>query len=139
MKLNYSPIFVADDDPDDRLIINDAISQKLPETEIREFSNGQLLIEALQKLNALEHPALIIVDLNMPGKDGRTAVSDIKNDPALRLIPVIVCTTSNSLRDKISCYSAGANCFVSKPTTFGEYCQLFSTIVDLWIPIKLAN
>ena len=74
MKLNYSPIFVADDDPDDRLIINDAISQKLPETEIREFSNGQLLIEALQKLNALEHPALIIVDLNMPGKDGRMAV-----------------------------------------------------------------
>jgi CheY-like chemotaxis protein len=139
MKLNFSPIFVVDDDADDRFIINDALSQKLPEIEIREFSNGQHLLDALQGLNALEHPAMIIVDLNMPGKDGRSAVSDIKNDPGLRLIPVIVCTTSTSLGDKISCYSAGANCFVSKPTTFGEYCRLFSTIVDLWLPIKQAN
>ena len=139
MKLNLSPIFVVDDDADDRLIINDALSQKLPETEIREFSNGQHLLDALQELNALEHPSMIIVDLNMPGKDGRSAVSDIKNDPELRLIPVIVCTTSTSLLDKISCYSAGANCFVSKPTTFGEYYMLFSTIVDLWLPFKQAN
>ena len=53
MKLNLSPIFVVDDDADDRLIINDALSQKLPETEIREFSNVQHLIDALQELNAL--------------------------------------------------------------------------------------
>jgi CheY-like chemotaxis protein len=139
MKLNFSPIFVVDDDPDDRLIINNAICQKLPDTEIREFSNGQHLLEALQELNALEHPAMIIVDLNMPGKDGRSAVSDIKNNPALRLIPVIVCTTSTSVRDKLSCYSAGANCFVSKPTTFEEYCRLFSTIVDLWLPYQQEN
>ena len=139
MKLNFSPIFVVDDDPDDRLFINDAISRKLPDTEIRQFSNGQHLLDALQQLNALEHPAMIIVDLNMPGKDGRSAVNDIKNDPALRLIPVIVCTTSNSFRDKLSCYSAGANCFVSKPTTFEDYCQLFSTIVDLWLPYKQEN
>jgi len=134
MKMNLSPIFIADDDPDDLSIISDALLQKLPGNHLREFSNGQDLLNTLHRLSVIEHPALIIVDLNMPGKDGRATVSDIKNHPGLKFIPVIVCTTSSSLKDQISCYSAGANCFVSKPNSFGEFCKLFSSIVDLWIP-----
>jgi CheY-like chemotaxis protein len=139
MTLNLPRIFIADDDPDDLSIISDAILQKMPGNEIRGFSNGQDLINALKTLSVVEHPALIIVDLNMPGKDGRAAVSDIKNHPALRFIPVIVCTSSNSWADKFSCYSAGANCFVSKPNSFKEFCAIFSSIVDLWLPKKQVS
>lgn len=136
MKFQMPSIFIADDDPDDLSIISDAILQKVPGNEIRGFSNGQDLINTLETLSLVEHPSLIIVDLNMPGKDGRAAVRDIKNHPALRFIPVIVCTTSTSWKDKLSCYSAGANCFVSKPNSFGEFCALFASIVDLWLPGK---
>ena len=134
MKMNLSPIFIADDDPDDLSIISDALIQKLPGNPIREFSNGQDLINTLHTLSVIEHPALIMVDLNMPGKNGLATVTDIKNHPGLKFIPLIVCTTSTSLKDQISCYTAGANCFVSKPNSFGEFCQLISSIVDLWIP-----
>ena len=127
-------ILIADDDADDREIIRDAFMTN--ESDHREYifiENGDQLITYLQT-SPESLPALIMLDLNMPGRDGREALKDIKTNEDYRHIPTIVFTTSSSYRDKQMVYSLGANCFITKPDTFNKLVEITSSIVKLWLP-----
>jgi CheY-like chemotaxis protein len=80
-----------------------------------------------------EMPSLILLDLNMPGKDGRESLRDIKNNKRFHHIPTVVFTTSSSYRDKQAVYDLGANCFVTKPDTFNQLTELTASISRLWL------
>ncbi len=128
-------IFIVDDDIDDREIIRDAFMTAPNENHEYSFiENGGKLIDLLQQCAADAMPDLIILDLNMPGKDGREALREIKADAAFRKIPTIVFTTSSSYRDRDVAYHLGANCFVTKPDTFTKLVELANSISRLWLP-----
>ena len=127
-------ILIVDDDMDDREILQDAFSSISDNSHDYVFiENGDKLIEYLQNSDAITFPSLILLDLNMPGKDGREALKEIKTHEDFRTVPVVVFTTSSSQRDKLTSYSLGANCFVTKPDTFNKLAELARAISHLWL------
>jgi len=132
MKINHR-IVIVDDDADDREIIKDAFGSSADGSEFIFLENGDKLMEYLE-VNLVHHlPSLILLDLNMPGKDGRETLKDIKTDKRYHQIPTVVFTTSSSHRDRIMAYDLGANCFVTKPDTFNKLVDLASCISRLWL------
>lgn len=127
-------ILIVDDDADDREIIRDAFMANWQEPEYLFMDNGDKLLDYLD-----EHhengtlPSLILLDLNMPGKDGREALREIKSNQHYHRIPIVVFTTSSSGRDKQTVYDLGANCFVTKPDTFNKLIDLADSIAKLWL------
>ena len=127
-------ILIADDDADDREIIRDAFMSK--QSDHREYvfiENGDQLLTYLHTANG-DLPSLIMLDLNMPGKDGREALKEIKSNTVYRHIPTVVFTTSSSHRDKQMVYDLGANCFITKPDTFNKLVDITESIIKLWLP-----
>ena len=123
-------IFIVDDDADDRESIRDAFMQsKLPQ-EINMLENGDDLLKKLR--TAPDLPSLILLDLNMPGKDGREALKEIKKDSRMHHIPVVVFSTSSLDKDRIISYELGANCFLTKPSSYQEMIYLTDAIIKLW-------
>ena len=128
-------ILIVDDDTDDREIIRDAfMSNHKNHREYVFIENGDKLIEYLQEADRDNFPSLIMLDLNMPGKDGREALRDIKTNERFRPIPTIVFTTSGSQKDKQMAYELGANCFITKPDTFNKLVELTNSIMIIWLP-----
>ncbi|HHT9155745.1 MAG TPA: response regulator, partial [Candidatus Tripitaka sp. YC43] len=89
-------------------------------------------------------PDLILLDLNMPKKDGRAVLTDIKNDEELRSIPVVVLTTSVAEQDILKAYNLHANCYITKPVDLGQFIEVVKNINDFWftvvkLPTKLAK
>lgn len=131
-------ILIVDDDTDDREIIRDAfMSNHKDHREYVFIENGDKLLEYLEESENGNMPALIMLDLNMPGKDGREALKDIKANERFRQIPTIVFTTSGSLKDKQTSYNLGANCFITKPDTFNKLVDLTNSIMHIWLPEAL--
>jgi len=126
-------ILIVDDDTDDREIIRDAFEAALPEQEYVFIENGDKLLEYLTESSEENIPSLIMLDLNMPGKDGRETLKEIKSHHRLQQIPTIVFTTSSSIRDKQIVYNLGANCFITKPDTFNKLVELTTSISKLWL------
>lgn len=127
-------ILIVDDDVDDREIIRDAFMKGNENPEYTFLDNGEALIQYLQANAAQDLPSLIMLDLNMPGKDGREALKEIKSNEVFQQIPTIVFTTSSSHRDRQNVYNLGANCFVTKPDTFNKLVEITSSITRLWLP-----
>src|SRR5215216_5563245 len=128
-------ILIVDDDTDDREIIRDAfMSNHKNHREYVFMENGEKLIEYLESADNDTMPSLIMLDLNMPGKDGREVLQEIKNDIRFRQIPTIVFTTSGSQKDRQTAYDMGANCFITKPDTFNKLVELTSSIMLIWLP-----
>jgi CheY-like chemotaxis protein len=126
-------ILIVDDDADDREIIRDAFRDTDIEKDYVFLQNGDKLMEYLESNIFSRPPSLILLDLNMPGKDGRESLKDIKTDKRYHKIPVVVFTTSSSQRDKEMAYDLGANCFVTKPDTFNKLVELAGCISRLWL------
>lgn len=139
-------ILMADDDDDDFLLTQKALKQsKLLNTLIR-VKDGEELIEYLhQKGKYTEdqncpRPGVILLDLNMPRKDGREALKEIKSDENLRDIPVVVFTTSKAEEDIYKSYQLGVNSFITKPVTFDGLIQVMQTLGRYWFEIvELPN
>lgn len=129
-------ILIVDDDADDREILRDAFQANYDKADYISLENGEALLEYLHKNAANGLPSLIMLDLNMPGKDGREALKEIKSTHSFVRIPIIVFTTSSSQRDKEIAYELGASCFVTKPDTFNKLVELTSCIALLWLPEK---
>lgn len=121
-------ILIVDDDLDDREIIRDAFlkTHKEPQEYVL-IETGDRLMEYLE-VAGQELPAIIMLDLNMPGKDGREALKDIKSNDRFCHIPIIVFTTSGSNKDREASYKLGANCFISKPDTFHKMVEVTNSI-----------
>lgn len=128
-------ILIVDDDMDDREIIRDAfMSNHKDHREYVFIETGDRLLEYLDEAENGELPALIMLDLNMPGKDGRETLKEIKASEIFQRIPTIVFTTSGSQKDKETAYSLGANCFITKPDTFNKLLELTNCIMQIWLP-----
>lgn len=131
-------ILMADDDDDDRLLAQDALFESHVPSDLRFVRNGEELLDYLfhrghyaQGADA-PRPGLILLDLNMPLKDGREALREIKSDPDLRRIPVVVLTTSQADTDVGAIYELGANSFISKPFQFETFVTVMKVLGQYW-------
>jgi len=134
-------ILMADDDADDRLLAKDALDECGPPIDLRFVENGEELLDYLLRRGnhaSAEHaprPNLILLDLNMPRKDGREALQEIKHHPELRRIPVVMFTTSSADIDIDRIYDLGANSFITKPVTFEELVKVMRSLGDYWFQV----
>lgn len=137
-KEHRAVILLAEDDPDDILLTREALSECGNENILKTVRNGEELLDYLRRRNAFKdskkspRPGLIFLDLNMPKKDGREALKEIKSDPELREIPIVVLTTSQQQEDIINSYKLGVNSFISKPVSFEELVETMRTVHQYW-------
>ena len=135
-------ILMADDDEDDRLMAKEAFEENKLFNMLQFVKDGEELMRYLLKEGEFNTdnaptPGLILLDLNMPKKDGRTALSEIKNNPILKRIPVVVLTTSSSDEDIVKSYDLGVSSFISKPVTFDSLVDVIKTITNYWFGIVI--
>ena len=134
-------ILLADDDPDDRMLTERALKKSRLANTIEMVEDGEELMDYLHRRGRYEDPSasprpgLILLDLNMPRKDGREALQEIKSDPALRRIPVVVLTTSEAEQDILQSYDLGVNAFVTKPVTFDQLAEVLGLLGEFWFEI----
>ena len=134
-------ILVADDDPDDRMLAQEALAESRLANDLRFVEDGEELLEYLHRRGRYSDPAssprpgLILLDLNMPRKDGREALREIKADPCFRQIPIVVLTTSKAEEDIYRTYDLGVNSFVTKPVTFEGLVSVMKTLGRYWFEI----
>ena len=134
-------ILMADDDEDDRLMAKEALEEARICNEMRFVEDGVELLDYLKRRGQYADPekspcpGLILLDLNMPRMDGREALKEIKSDPELRRIPVVVLTTSKEEEDIIRTYDLGVNSFITKPVTFEGLVQVMKTLAEYWLEI----
>ena len=143
---NHLCILLADDDPDDRMLTQRALKKSRLVNELQMVEDGEELMRYLRREGeysdpeAAPWPGLILLDLNMPRKDGREALKEIKSDAKLRRIPVIVLTTSEAELDILRSYDLGVNAFVTKPVTFDGLATAIQRLGQFWFEIvKLPN
>ncbi|HEX8362241.1 MAG TPA: response regulator [Longimicrobium sp.] len=140
-KTNSVVILMADDDEDDRLLARDALEESRLANSLRFVTDGVELMDYLRREGRYADPAssprpgVILLDLNMPRKDGREALQEIKADPELRRIPVVVMTTSQAEEDIVRSYDLGASSFITKPITFEGLVRVMRGLGTYWIEI----
>jgi CheY-like chemotaxis protein len=131
-------ILLAEDDPDDRMLTRRAIVESRVETTFATVKNGEELMTYLHREGPHQNaprPDLILLDLNMPRKDGREALRDIKSDAELRRIPVVVLTTSEAEQDILQSYDLGVNAFVTKPVSFDALSDAMQSLGEFWFDL----
>jgi CheY-like chemotaxis protein len=134
-------ILIADDDPEDRMLVEDAFIESRLANDLRFVEDGEQLMDYLCRRGRYTdptnapRPGVILLDLNMPRKDGREALREIKADPKLRQIPIVVLTTSRAEEDVFRSYDLGVNSFVTKPVTFAAMVELMRTLGKYWFEI----
>lgn len=139
-------IVLVDDDPEDRMLIREALAEAMVTNPLAEVEDGDELLRYLTRPapGGPDPGGLILLDLNLPGKDGLQVLRELKQHPLLRRIPVVVLTTSTATEDVEESYALGASSFISKPTAFGELVRLMRTLGDYWfaavrLPAEVAS
>ena len=131
-------ILLVEDEPGDVRLTVEALRNARVRNRIHTVEDG---VEALAFLHrrppyaAAPRPDLILLDLNLPRKDGREVLAEIKADPALRTIPVVVLSTSRARDDVLRSYDLHANCFISKPMDLNEFNAVVKSIEDFWLTV----
>ena len=131
-------ILMAEDDPDDRMLTREALTESRLANDLRFVEDGEELMDYLHRRGRYVDPAtspkpgIILLDLNMPRKDGREALAEIKADASLRRIPVVVLTTSKLDEDVLRSYDLGANSYITKPVTFDSLVHVVRTLGQYW-------
>ncbi len=134
-------ILMADDDDEDRLLTKDALEEARLVNDLRFVVDGEELMDYLLRRGKFAPPAdaplpgLILLDLNMPRKDGREALAEIKSNSTLRHIPVVVLTTSKAEEDIVRTYDLGVNSFVVKPVTFHGLVDAMRALAKYWFEL----
>jgi CheY-like chemotaxis protein len=134
-------ILMADDDADDRRLTKEALEESRLVNDLRFVENGEELMDYLKGAGKFTdssdrpRPGLILLDLNMPRKDGRSALKELKSDPELRQIPVVVLTTSKADEDVFRSYDLGVNSYIVKPVTFEALVDILQTLEKYWFEI----
>lgn len=143
MKKKGTPVVIvlAEDDEDDCLLIKEALAESRILNELHWVRDGEELMDYLKREKQYRHPqkapvpGIILLDLNMPRKDGREALMEIKSDPELKRIPVVVLTTSQSEEDILKSYDLGVNSFIRKPEGFADFVNVIRTLGRYWFEI----
>jgi CheY-like chemotaxis protein len=128
-------ILMADDDEDDRDLARDALEGTRLGERMEFVIDGQELIDYLRHdgpYSQAPRPSIILLDLNMPRKDGREALAELKADETLRQIPVVILTTSSDEVDVQSAYDLGASSYITKPVTHGKLIDVMQTVARYW-------
>lgn len=136
-------ILLAEDDPDDRLLTRRALGESPMPATMTSVEDGAELLRYLRhegeyRDNGEETaawPDLILLDLNMPGMDGREALREIKTDAELRRLPVVVLTTSEAERDILESYDLGVNAFITKPVNFDDLADAMQALGAFWFDL----
>lgn len=134
-------ILIAEDDPEDRMLTQDALDESRIANRFHFVEDGEELMDFLYNRKGyadseeFPRPALILLDLNMPRKDGREALQEIKDHPRLRRIPVVVLTTSKAEEDIMRTYNLGVNSFITKPVTYEGLVEVMNTLSKYWFEI----
>lgn len=133
-------ILMADDDPDDCLLFKEAINASGLPHQLHTFPDGEALLEYLDGLfqdggSSSPRPDLILLDLNMPRKDGRETLRVLKGDPRLQRIPIVVLTTSTAESDITLAYEVGASSYIAKPATFQGWIKLATALSGYWFQL----
>jgi CheY-like chemotaxis protein len=139
-------ILLVDDDEEDLLMTQEALQESRLGNDLRTAHDGEELMDYLLRRgqylepSSAPKPGLILLDLNMPKKDGREALAEIKADPQLRNIPVIVLTTSKAEEDIFRTYDLGVSSFITKPVTFAGLVEAMKVLTQYWLEIvELPN
>jgi CheY-like chemotaxis protein len=132
---------MADDDLEDQMLVRNAWEKCRLYNDLRFVDDGEQLMDYLHRRDAYADPSdsprpgVILLDLNMPRKDGYEALEEIKSDPDLRRIPVVVLTSSRAEEDIIRSYNLGVSGFIAKPVTFGGLVEAFKALGRYWFEI----
>ncbi len=136
-------ILLADDDPDDRLMTQEALAESRLLNKLDMVEDGEQLMDYLRRKGKYSDladtplPGLVLLDLNMPRKDGREALKETKADPELRRVPIVVLTTSQAEEDIFKTYDLGVNSFITKPVVFESFVELMLHLGRYWFEIVL--
>lgn len=129
-------ILLVEDNPGDVLLEQEALRELTVPIRVHLAADGAEAMAFLHRqglFDSAPHPDLILLDLNLPETSGMAVIQQIKNDPNLRQIPVVVCTSSTDRADIAQSYKLGANCFVTKPDSFDGYVGLMKAIEAFWL------
>lgn len=129
-------ILIAEDDADDRFLLKAAFKQNDAPDKLIFVENGVELFDFLytcMKSESSHLPSFILLDLNMPKKDGREVIKEIKSLPTLKNIPIIVFSTANSQLEIQRCYDLGANSYITKPNSFEQLVRTVSSLRQYWL------
>ena len=141
--LNFSDsrpveILLVEDSPSDAALTREALEKGKIANNLNCVGDG---VEALEYLNRqgkfanAKRPDLIMLDLNMPRKDGKEVLKELKSDPSLKTIPVIVLTTSHAEQDVLQSYQLNANCYITKPVDFKSFIEVVKSIEQFWLSV----
>lgn len=131
-------ILLVEDNPGDVDLTIEALREARVHNELHVVSDGVEAIAYLRRQGAhagARLPDLILLDLNLPKKDGREVLAEIKSDPDLKHIPVVVLTSSDSERDVLQSYRVHANCYLKKPTDLERFLEVVQSIEDFWLVV----
>lgn len=131
-------ILLVEDSPSDTELTIEALQASDIPSSLSHVEDGVEAMEFLRRENSYQgapRPDLILLDLNLPRKDGRELLSELKSDPDLRTIPVVVLTTSKDDRDVYQAYQLQANCYIAKPVDFEQFVGVLRAIEHFWLEV----
>lgn len=131
-------ILIVEDNPGDVELAREALDTNKIRNNLHVAEDGEEALKFLRKegeYKDVPRPDLILLDLNLPKKDGREVLKEIKDDSSLRLIPVVILTSSNAEEDILRSYNLHANCYVTKPLDFNQFLKVVEAIKDFWLGI----
>ena len=131
-------ILLVEDNPGDIRLTMEALKEAKVRNRLHCVTDGTQAIEFLRRSGSFAEaprPDLILLDLNLPGKDGRDVLSEIKVDPELKRIPVVIVTSSEAETDIVRSYNLHANCYISKPIDLNQFVAVVRAIEDFWMTI----
>jgi two-component system, chemotaxis family, response regulator Rcp1 len=131
-------ILLVEDSPSDTDLTIEALDEGKVANHLSIVEDGVQAMEFLRRQNqyaGAPRPDLILLDLNLPRKDGREVLTELKSDPDLRAIPVVVLTTSRAEEDVLRAYQLQANCFITKPVDFRQFLDVVRSIENFWLTV----
>ncbi len=131
-------ILMVEDSPTDRLITEEALANAKLLNNLNVVEDGVEAMAYLRKEGKYADkptPDILLLDLNLPRKDGREVLAEVKGDPKLRMIPVVVLTTSKAEQDVVKAYGLHANCYITKPVDFECFTQVVQAIQNFWFSV----
>ena len=131
-------ILLIEDNPGDARLATEALREAKVHNNLRWVPDGEEAIALLRRTGKYEtaaRPDLILLDLNLPRRDGRQVLEEIKADTSLRRIPVVVLTTSQAEEDILKAYNLNANCYITKPVDLDQFIRVVKSIEDFWLTI----
>jgi len=131
-------ILMVEDDPGDVRLTREALKGSKVLHNLNVVEDGVAALDYLRKVAPFQdavRPDIVLLDLNLPRKDGREVLAAMKQDAALKMIPVVILTTSQAEEDVLRAYNLNANCYVTKPVDFDQFMRIVRTIEDFWLNV----